>query len=67
MLRMNVTNYLDVILFRLVDRNTLAYIADSMLIVEGKKLPLNLLLVQQATRGQIQKIVMVMPPRAPAI
>jgi len=67
MLQMNVTNYLDVTPFRLVDRNTLAYIAIRMLIVEGKKLPLILLPVQQATRGQIRKIVMVMPPRAPAI
>jgi len=64
---MNVTNYLGVILFRLVDRNTLGYIAVRMLIVEGKKLPLNLLLVQQATRDQFRKIVMVTQPRAPSI
>jgi hypothetical protein len=66
MLQMNVTSYLDVIPFCLVDRNTLAYIAIRMLVVEEKKLALILPPVQQSTRGQIRKIVMVIPPRAPA-
>jgi hypothetical protein len=64
---MQLENYLDVTVFRLIGRNVLAYIAVRMLVVERKKRPLNLLPVQQVTRGQIRKIVMVMPPRAPSI
>ena len=64
---MNVTNYLEVTLFRLVDRNTLAYIAVRMFVVEGKKLTLILLPVQQSIRGQILKIVTMMLPRVPAM
>jgi hypothetical protein len=64
---MNVTNYLEVTPFYLVDRYIVANVAVGVLDEEGKKLPLNLLRVQQATRGQIWKIVIVMPPRAPEI
>jgi hypothetical protein len=59
---MNVTNYLEVAPFCLVDRHIVADVAVHMLDEEGKKLPVNFLRVQQATRGQIRKIVMLMPP-----
>ena len=42
-------------------------IAVRMLVVEAKRLPLILLPAQKATRDQIRKIVMAMPPRVSAM